>query len=277
MTGTETDLYLRLSDGRVEEALEGREAKLRAEAARRGWIVRRVIIENDINGDGTIKGASAWKRKRVTLPNGRVAMRVVRPKFRDKFDASLVHLNQALALHRDLGDQYGQARTLLNLGFACYHIGKFDESVDYSREALVIARELNDRFREGWLLHSLGKCYIKLIEFDLALDCCEGALKIWQETGNRLGEGFTLDALGEFYYSLKKYPRAIAYFEQALTIRREIKDRYGEAVTLNILGLAISQMGRDEKGRTYRLTALRILEQLHAPEAAEIKRNLGID
>lgn len=80
---TETDLYLRLSDGRVEEALEGREAKLRAEAARRGWIVRRVIIENDINGDGTIKGASAWKRKRVTLPNGRVAMRVVRPKFRD--------------------------------------------------------------------------------------------------------------------------------------------------------------------------------------------------
>ena len=33
------DLYLRLSDSRTEEALDGREDKLRAEADRLGWIV----------------------------------------------------------------------------------------------------------------------------------------------------------------------------------------------------------------------------------------------
>ena len=48
------DLYLRLSDARLEEALDGREAKLRARAAGLGWAVHRVIVENDmVPGNGT--------------------------------------------------------------------------------------------------------------------------------------------------------------------------------------------------------------------------------
>jgi hypothetical protein len=38
------DLYLRLSDARLEEALDGREAKLRAKAAELGWEVNRVVV-----------------------------------------------------------------------------------------------------------------------------------------------------------------------------------------------------------------------------------------
>ena len=70
-----TDLYLRLSDPRNEEALEGREGKLRAEAARIGWTVNQVIIENDLtpgaNGNGRSRPASAFKRQKVRLPTGR--------------------------------------------------------------------------------------------------------------------------------------------------------------------------------------------------------------
>jgi tetratricopeptide (TPR) repeat protein len=194
-----------------------------------------------------------------------------------EYDKALLHLNEALALHRILGDQYGQTRVLLNLGFTCYHLEKYDESIDFSCEALEIARVLDDKFRKGWLLHNLGKCYVKLRQFDQALNCCEGALTIWQETGHRVGEGFTLDALGELYYDIRQFPTAISYFEQALAIRREVKDRYGEGMTLNILGLATSQTGKGVEGRTYRRTALRILEELHAPEAVEIKRDLGAD
>jgi site-specific DNA recombinase len=79
--------YLRLSDMRTEDALEGREAKLRALADRLGWHMIEVIIENDIiivDGTPRPKPASAWKRKRVTLPSGYVALRVIRPKFRDE-------------------------------------------------------------------------------------------------------------------------------------------------------------------------------------------------
>src|SRR6266700_3873607 len=88
---TTADLYLRLSDARREEALDGREAKLRAMAAGLGWTVGRVIIENDMtpgggNGNGQLRPASAFKRRKITLPSGRTELRTVRPGFRSMLD-----------------------------------------------------------------------------------------------------------------------------------------------------------------------------------------------
>jgi site-specific DNA recombinase len=93
LTSTEppvADLYLRLSDLRNEEALDGREDKLRTEAGRLGWAVHRVIVENDLtpgaNGNGRSRPASAFKRKKVRLPDGTCALRTVRPGFRSMLD-----------------------------------------------------------------------------------------------------------------------------------------------------------------------------------------------
>src|SRR5260370_6396782 len=92
---TVADLYLRLSDARREEALDGREAGLRAEAARLGWTVGRVIIENDMtpvngngngNGNGSLRPASAFKRRKITTPSGPAELRTVRPGFRSMLD-----------------------------------------------------------------------------------------------------------------------------------------------------------------------------------------------
>jgi len=87
---TTADLYLRLSDARHEDQLEGREAKLRTHAAELGWTVYRVIIENDLatkNGNGSKpRPASAWKRRKITTPSGRVELRTIRPGFRSMLD-----------------------------------------------------------------------------------------------------------------------------------------------------------------------------------------------
>src|SRR5579871_4523585 len=76
---TTADLYLRLSDP-AEEALDGREARLRAEAARLGWTVHRVVVENDTDPAGRPLPASAYKRKRFVTPAG-TTLRTVRPRF----------------------------------------------------------------------------------------------------------------------------------------------------------------------------------------------------
>src|SRR5690348_12215243 len=82
------DLYLRLSDLRTEEQLDGREAKLRAEAARLGWTVNRIVVENDLSANGK---ASAFKRVPVKDRHGNVVRdpeteavirRVYRPGFK---------------------------------------------------------------------------------------------------------------------------------------------------------------------------------------------------
>jgi site-specific DNA recombinase len=114
---TDADLYLRLSDGRVEEAFDGREKKLRAEADRLGWTVRDVIFENDINPDGTMKPASAYKRRRITTPSGKTELRVMRDGFRRVLDHIAV-LGRSL-LTEDLDRTVRDPRDLEDLIDAC--------------------------------------------------------------------------------------------------------------------------------------------------------------
>jgi DNA invertase Pin-like site-specific DNA recombinase len=69
------DIYLRLSDWRAESALDGRQEALLAEAARRGWIVNRVVKENDSatpGPDGKMRPASAFKRRAARDRHGNV-------------------------------------------------------------------------------------------------------------------------------------------------------------------------------------------------------------
>jgi site-specific DNA recombinase len=80
------DIYLRLSDARIEEAFEGREVKLRTYADVLGWTVHRVLTENDVYPDGRPKPASAWKRRKIRTPSGKIEHRVIRPGFREVLD-----------------------------------------------------------------------------------------------------------------------------------------------------------------------------------------------
>ncbi|MCW2502479.1 MAG: recombinase family protein, partial [Actinomycetia bacterium] len=83
--------YVRLSDLRQEDldangegkGLGDQEQRIGAYAARIGWKVTRVIVENDLSpSKGKSRSASAFKRRKIRLPDGRVEYRTVRPGFR---------------------------------------------------------------------------------------------------------------------------------------------------------------------------------------------------
>jgi DNA invertase Pin-like site-specific DNA recombinase len=126
ISGQHADLYLRLSDARNEEALDGREARLRAKAADLGWGVHRVIVENDLtprNGNGNgLRPASAFKRRRIVTPSGRAELRTVRPGFRSMLDDLMT--GQATAvLAEDLDRLLRQPRDGEDLLDAVEHAG----------------------------------------------------------------------------------------------------------------------------------------------------------
>lgn len=119
-TPQKADLYLRLSDLRREDLndqaaslnLEDGKRKLLELAKRLGWGVARVVVENDIV-DGKPKPASAFKRRKVRLPDGSVGWRVIRPKFRETLDRLMsgkadgmlaLDLDRAVRDPRDLED-----------------------------------------------------------------------------------------------------------------------------------------------------------------------------
>jgi DNA invertase Pin-like site-specific DNA recombinase len=72
-------LLVRISEDRGGEAagVGRQEADARAMAARLGWTVGEVFTEND---------TSAYKRRKVTLPDGTTALRELRPEFRRLLD-----------------------------------------------------------------------------------------------------------------------------------------------------------------------------------------------
>src|SRR5215469_8329315 len=117
---TIADIYLRLSDFRADDrdSFPGREAALRAEAARLGWDVHRVVIENDVDPDGKRKPASAFKRKEVALPGGRIEKRVYRPGFRSVLNDLMAGRAQAV-LAEDLDRACRDPRDLEDLIDAC--------------------------------------------------------------------------------------------------------------------------------------------------------------
>ncbi len=123
------DLYLRLSDLRNEEALDGREPRLRAEAERLGWIVNRVVVENDATRrvGGKMQPASAFKRRivrdRAGRPvldpdTGRPIYRVIRPGWQSVI-ADLKTGRASAVLAEDLDRVCRDPRDLEDLLDAC--------------------------------------------------------------------------------------------------------------------------------------------------------------
>ena len=175
-TMTTCDIYLRLSDARIEEAFEGREKKLRAFADTLGWTVHRVVTENDVYPDGRPKPASAWKRRRVVTPSGEVKLRVIRPGFRSILDDLATgqatgllseDLDRVFRDPRDLEDFIdimqecrGNAKSLS--GSLAFTDGGTDGEIDMARMLVTMAnkssrdtsRRVKDA-RQRWL----GKSY----------------------------------------------------------------------------------------------------------------------
>ena len=79
MTATRAVLLVRISDDKANDQLgiARQEADCRALARQLGWEVLEVVPEND---------TSAFKRKRIQLPDGTTALRTVRPGFRRVLD-----------------------------------------------------------------------------------------------------------------------------------------------------------------------------------------------
>lgn len=127
------DLYLRLSDARTEEALDGREDRLRAEADRLGWIVNRVVPENDAprREGGKMSPASAFKRRAVRNASGEIVkdpdtgrpvMRVIRPGWQSVI-ADLKTGRASAVLAEDLDRACRDPRDLEDLLDACAQTG----------------------------------------------------------------------------------------------------------------------------------------------------------
>jgi DNA invertase Pin-like site-specific DNA recombinase len=231
---TSANLYLRLSDFRDDsDGFGGRERKLRAEAARLGWTVARVVIENDAAGeDGRRRGASAFKRQRITTPSGRTELRTVRPGFRSVLD--------------DLTSGRASAVLAEDLSRVCRDVRDGEDLLDACAERGASARSLS-----GTLNLTDGGTGAEVMAFRMFLAHlnAESADKAW-----RVAQGRERTASAGHYgggvrpFGYRPDPDAPAHAKTLLVVPGEA-DALAAAADSVLAGVSLKAIARDWRER----------------------------
>jgi len=188
-----------------------------------------------------------------------------------RYDDARGHLRDGLALYRQLGHYYGQARTHFEIAWGAERQGRYSEALAHSRQALEAFREAGDRQGAAIALNAQGWCLTQLGSHQQALACSRQALAVLQETGHHGGEAAAWMTVGFASHHLGRDLEALACYQRALGLHRALGDRYHQSRTLVYLGEAHGALGSPAAARQAWRQALAILEELHHPEAAQVR------
>jgi len=183
----------------------------------------------------------------------------------------------AIAAWKNLGDQAGQATTLLDSGQLYFDLADAKKSFAAWDQSLALWRALGRHTEEARALSNLALLSYAKGEKEKALEQYNQALGLHRAEGDRFWEAETMNRIGWVYNAMDERQRAIEQHNLALPIRREVGDRQGEAVTLNDLGRAYDTLGEKQQAIELYEQALRLNPADENPEgAAQILIRLGV-
>jgi tetratricopeptide (TPR) repeat protein len=191
-----------------------------------------------------------------------------------RLDEADGHGGEALAIYRDLGDRTGMAHTHRSMVAVCDRRGRHADGLGHSEQALALYQATGDRHGQAYALSNAGWCHAQLGDQPAAQAACWQALTLLREIGDRWGEAATWDTLGYSQHLLHDYAQATTSYQRALALLRELGDRHREAVTLGHLGDTRDADGDTVGARLFWQDAVRILEALDHPDAAEARAKL---
>lgn len=172
----------------------------------------------------------------------------------------VAYFEEALAIHREVGDRRGELGALNNLALVTARAGShLARSRVYLEQALVICREIGDRFAEGVVTFNLAVNSERGGDHPTAEAYYAESLAVRREIDAREGEGETLTYQGDFYRDQGDYARARAHFEQAQDLLRAMGDRRREGRAIRGLGAIWLDLGDYEGARNLFEWALSML------------------
>jgi len=186
------------------------------------------------------------------------------------------HLEQALAIRRELGDAPGEALTAVALGDGYFQVeGPSEKALEYLRHAADLLRAMDRPALRGAALNNLGEVYFGLGNLDAAAECYIEASELFRRAGGDF-LGHPLSNLGRVYLSLRRFDEALASLAEALRLLRAAGDPMGEASALKTLGMVHEATGNVTEARESLTVALAIFEKIgERAEAAEVTAALA--
>jgi DNA-binding SARP family transcriptional activator len=191
------------------------------------------------------------------------------------YDQARAHLADCLQLYRQLGDRAGEGRVHQSLGWVAERQGRYTDALDHNKQAIALYRAAGHRAGQADALNSAGFCYALTGDYERAREYSRQALPLLRELGNRLHTAHAWDSIGYAEHHLGHLAEAAGCYRQALSLYREVGNRYQEAVTITHLGDTYDADGRTRDARQAWQQALDILDDLHHPEAEQVRAKLS--
>lgn len=191
------------------------------------------------------------------------------------FDDAREHLHDAIELAVRAGDLAAQASAHYNLAYLWDQQRDYSAALRENERAMALYRETGNRRGQARALAAVGWYQAQFGEHRTALETCRQAIPLFEELGDRLGLAGALDTIGLAHRHLGEYAESLARYHDAIRISRELGNRYYEGVQLIDLGDTHLARGDRDAAREVWSSALSILEDIHHPDAGDVRRRLA--
>lgn len=152
------------------------------------------------------------------------------------YDRAIEHLEGALAIHRELGDDAGAALALGHRGCVAWSQGDQSEAQEFLQRSLELCQQVGDRRGEARALTNLGIIAQREGSLAQARALFTESLALRRAVGHAGGVANSLSNLGNLARVQGELDEAERCFRESLNTFRAIGDRGGTALLLNYLG-----------------------------------------
>jgi len=189
----------------------------------------------------------------------------IQGEFQQAMQLAISHFEKHLQLMGSIGDRFGEARALANLGKAYASLRNYPQALEYYQKTVVIQRNIGDRAGESATLENLGKISESLDLLSQAIAFYQQRLALLEAEGNLDEIPGVLNDLGNACYNLENYQQAIGYYRQGLSIVRELSERANRgqlSETFSGLGKAYSALGKTQEAIRYYQNSLALKREV---------------
>ena len=168
-------------------------------------------------------------------------------RFLGNFTPARSHLEEGLALWRELGDRQGYAYTLARLGTVLKLQGNLAIAHGLLEEGVALFREVGDTWGLALALVGLGDVIISEGDLPSAHHWLQESLALFQEVGDTWGRALALDGLGEVMRCQGDYEQAAKFYDESLVLFRHLDNKWRMAYLLHNLGHVARAQGHYER------------------------------
>jgi predicted ATPase/DNA-binding SARP family transcriptional activator len=158
----------------------------------------------------------------------------------------------ALGIFRDLGNKWGTARSMMEIGLHAMARNEIDRAASLAHESLSLSREIGDDYALGYSLILEAIVNERTGDQRTAEELFEECLAVRQRIGHKFGIVNALRCLGNIALRQQRYAAAERYYKESIAIAWDAREMYLLPSGLEALGaVAVGTGSRDRAARLF--------------------------